>query len=189
LIAATNRDLKAEVEAGRFRADLYYRLAVFPIEIPPLRARSEDVPSLAAHFLGQACRRLGMVERSLNRRQVEALQGYSWPGNIRELQNVIERAAITSRTGPLRFELPSAPAPQVLGASGVSSRPGVGDVGAGGALLRYRELEELELANLVEALRRTSWKVSGSGGAAELLGIKPTTLASRIKALGLRRPV
>jgi transcriptional regulator with GAF, ATPase, and Fis domain len=90
LIAATNRDLKAEVAGGRFRPDLYYRLGVFPIEIPPLRARPEDVPPLAAHFLRQACRRLGIPERRLDRHQIAALQGYSWPGNIRELQNVIE---------------------------------------------------------------------------------------------------
>jgi transcriptional regulator with GAF, ATPase, and Fis domain len=189
LIAATNRDLKAEAEAGRFRPDLYYRLGVFPIEIPPLRARPEDLPPLAAHFLRQACQRLGIPERPLSPHHVAALEGYSWPGNIRELQNVIERAAILSRTGPLRFELPAPAPPRPRAGPGESARRGSSDAPARHDLLRYPELEELERENLLEALRRTNWKVSGPGGAAELLGVKPTTLASRIKAMAIRRPV
>jgi transcriptional regulator with GAF, ATPase, and Fis domain len=188
LIAATNRDLKAEVEAGRFRSDLYYRLSVFPIEIPPLRARPEDLPFLADHFLRQACRRLGIPERSLGPRQIAELQGYSWPGNIRELQNVIERAVILSRTGPLRFELPAPMPPRSRGAPGTPPRLVPAEASALRIVLTYTDLEELERANLLDALRRTNWKVSGPQGAAELLGIKPTTLASRIKAMGIRRP-
>jgi transcriptional regulator with GAF, ATPase, and Fis domain len=186
LITATNRDLKAEAEsqseAGRFRPDLYYRLAVFPIEIPPLRVRPEDIPPLAAHFMQQACRRLGIPARPLGRNHIAQLLGYAWPGNIRELQNMIERAAILSRTGPLRLELPTlTPNPR--------TRQPRSDPPASRDLLRYSELEELERQNLLEALRRTHWKISGPGGAAELLGVKPTTLASRIKARQIRRPV
>jgi transcriptional regulator with GAF, ATPase, and Fis domain len=189
LVAATNRDLKAEAEAGRFRPDLYYRLGVFPNEIPPLRARPEDILPLAAHFLRQACRRLGIPERPLGRHQIAELQGYPWPGNIRELQNVIEHAAIISRTGPLRFELPTPAAPRPHAGPGASPGRGPPDAPASRDLLSYPELEEMGRENLLEALRRTNWKVSGPGGAAELLGVKPTTLASRIKAMGIRRPV
>ena len=189
LIAATNRDLRAEAEAGRFRPDLYYRLGVFPIEIPPLRARPEDVPPLASHFMRQACRRLGMPERPLGRHQLAELQGYSWPGNIRELQNVIERAAIISRTGPLRFELQTPASPGPRAGLGSSPRRDSSEAPTSRDLLSYPELEDLERENLLEALRRANWKVSGPGGAAELLGVKPTTLASRIKAMAIRRPV
>ena len=182
VIAATNRDLKREAEAGRFRADLYYRLSVFPVEVPPLRQRLEDVPLLAAYFMRESCRRLGIPERPLSRHHLSELESYPWPGNIRELQNVIERAAITSRSGPLRFELPAA------GGPGVQPRPASSGNPSSRDLLSYAALEELERENLLEALRRTNWKVSGTGGAAELLGIKATTLASRIKAMGIRRP-
>ena len=179
IVAATNRDLKAETEAGRFRQDLYYRLNVFPVVVPPLRERRDDVPPLAAYFLRQSCRRLGVPEPRLDPDHLRALQDYPWPGNVRELQNVVERAAITSRSGPLRFDLPSPPAPPAASPSVDSStRP----------LLRYADLDAIERENLREALRRTHWKVSGPGGAAELLGVKPTTLASRIRAIGIRRP-
>ena len=178
ILAATNRDLKAEAEAGRFRADLYYRLAVFPIEVPPLRRRLEDVPALAAYFLRESSRRLGLPERRLTREHLAQLQAYDWPGNIRELQNVVERAVIAARSGPLRFDLPAA-APPPSPAGEAQARP----------ILSYADLQELEAENLREALRRTRWKVSGPGGAAELLGVPPSTLASRIKALGLKRPV
>ena len=109
VIAATNRNLKQEVEAGRFREDLFYRLSVFPIEAAPLRQRLDDVGLLAAHFLEQACRRLGVPPRRLKQRHVEALQSYQWPGNIRELQNVVERAVIGAKSGPLEFDLPKDP--------------------------------------------------------------------------------
>jgi transcriptional regulator with GAF, ATPase, and Fis domain len=189
LIAATNRNLKAEVEAARFRADLYYRLSVFPIELPPLRARLEDLPLLATHFLRQTCRRLGITAPPLDRHHLAELQAYSWPGNIRELQNVIERAAIISRTGPLRFELPPSAPSRPAGAPGAPPGPHLSGAAPGPDLLSYPELEELERQNLLEALRRTRWKVSGPGGAAELLGVRPTTLASRIKAMAIQRPV
>ena len=177
IVAATNRDLRTEAEAGRFRADLYYRLAVFPIEVPPLRRRPEDVPLLAEYFLRESCRRLGVPTPAVGRRDLEALAAYPWPGNVRELQNVIERAAIGCRSGPLRIELPDAPRRDS------PEPPPPRD------LPTYADLAELERSTVLEALKRTGWKVSGPGGAAELLGAKPTTLASRIKALGLRRPV
>ncbi|WP_435020058.1 sigma 54-interacting transcriptional regulator [Tundrisphaera sp. TA3] len=189
LIAATNRDLKAEAESGRFRPDLYYRLGVFPIEIPPLRARPEDIPPLADHFMKQCCRNLGIAERPLTRHHISQLQAYSWPGNIRELQNVVERAAIVSRSGPLRFDIPTSPVHRPLAKSNIPPGPGPPDLPAGRDLLSYAELEELERENLLAALRSTNWKVSGSGGAAEILGVKATTLASRIKAMGIRRPI
>ena len=105
IIAASNRDLKQEVEAGRFRHDLYYRLSVFPIEVAPVRERLEDLPALAAHFLEQICGRLGVPQPKLQRRHIDALQRYEWPGNVRELQNVIERAVIRAQSGDLEFDL------------------------------------------------------------------------------------
>ena len=188
IIASTNRELKAEAEAGRFRLDLYHRLSVFPIEVPPLRERLEDVPLLAANFMRQSCERLGIPERPLSRHHISELQSYPWPGNIRELQNVIERAVITSRSGPLRFVSPISTASRSRANPGVLPRSGMSDAAADRELLSYTELRELERENLLGALRRTSWKISGSGGAAELLGVKATTLTSRIKAMGIRRP-
>ena len=108
VIAATNRNLNHEVEAGRFREDLYYRLSVFPINVAPLRERLDDVPMLAEHFLEQACRRLGVPAQRLKRRHVDTLQGHEWPGNIRELQNIVERAVIGAQSGPLEFDLSGA---------------------------------------------------------------------------------
>jgi DNA-binding NtrC family response regulator len=150
----------------------------------------EDVPLLAAHFMRQSCRRLGIPERTLGQHDIAELQGYSWPGNIRELQNVIERAAIISRAGSLRFELPTPAAPRTGANPEPMPRPGImPDAPAGRELLSYAELEELERENLLGALRRANWKVSGTGGAAELLGVKATKLTSRIKAMGIRRPI
>jgi formate hydrogenlyase transcriptional activator len=189
MIAATNRDLKADVAAGRFRQDLYYRLGVSPIAIPPLRERLEDIPNLAYHFMRQSCQRLGMPERLLGRHEILELQRYSWPGNVRELQNVIERAAITSRSGPLHLDLPIPAANRDEADQGERSGPDALEPPARRPLIPYPELEVQERANLQEALRRANWKISGPGGAAELLAVKPTTLASRLKAMGVRRPV
>jgi transcriptional regulator with GAF, ATPase, and Fis domain len=176
IIAATNRDLRAEAEAGRFRQDLYYRLSVFPVELPPLRKRSEDIPLLAEHFLTIAARKLGRVKPRLTLAVVQQLQRYHWPGNVRELQHVIERAVITADGTRLAVELPAAPA---AGKPLPASAPGPDRV------LTETELRRLEADNIRAALRHAKGKVSGPGGAAELLGMKPTTLASRIKALGL----
>ncbi|WP_435011533.1 sigma 54-interacting transcriptional regulator [Tundrisphaera lichenicola] len=175
LVAATNRDLRAEAEAGRFRQDLYYRLSVFPVELPPLRKRAEDIPLLAEHFLTLASRKLGRPRPRLTLSSVQQLQGYHWPGNVRELQHVIERAVITADGPRLAIELPGGRAEPV--ALPLPAGPD--------RVLTDAEVRRLEADNIREALRRTSGKVSGTGGAAEILGLKPTTLASRIKALGI----
>jgi len=176
LIAATNRDLRAEAEAGRFRQDLYYRLSVFPVELPPLRKRVEDIPLLAEHFLAQSARRLGRAKPRLTLANVQHLQRYHWPGNVRELQHVIERAVITADGARLTIELRAV----TTGPPGESAAPLTDD-----RVMTDAEVRRLEADNIRAALRRAGGKVSGPGGAAELLGMKPTTLASRIKALGL----
>ncbi len=182
IIAATNRDLKKEIGRGRFRQDLYYRLNVFPVEVAPLRERVEDIPPLAAHFLELACTELNRPRRRLSQANVLDLQGYDWPGNVRELRNVIERAVIRSKSGALRFDLPSnqRSEPELVHSPAESgqekTRP-----------MPYSELRRRERDNLLAALRMTGWKIYGPGGAAELLGVKPTTLASRIKKMGLKQ--
>jgi transcriptional regulator with GAF, ATPase, and Fis domain len=177
LIAATNRDLRAESDAGRFRQDLYYRLSVFPIALPPLRKRAEDVPLLAEHFLTLAARKLGRAKPRLTLANVQQLQRYPWPGNVRELQHVIERAVIIASGTHLAIELP-------VGAT-ESAGSSASAIPAADQILTDAEVRRLEADNIRAALRRARGKVSGPGGAAELLGIKATTLASRIKALGL----
>jgi transcriptional regulator with GAF, ATPase, and Fis domain len=186
VIAATNRVLKKEMTAGRFREDLYYRLNVVPITVNPLRERREDIPMLAAHFLDHACQRLHLRRPRLTRDHVRELQQYDWAGNVRELENVIERAVIMARRhGQLRFDLagdgPRASAPAAL--------PPAGREGSRAkAVLPDAEVRRLERENIQAALRQCGGRIRGSGGAAELLGLKPTTLASRIKTLGIRKP-
>jgi DNA-binding NtrC family response regulator len=183
IVAATNRDLKKEVTEGRFREDLYYRLNVFPMKLAPLRERREDIPLLATHFVELSLRELGCPRPRLTRAGIEILQGYDWPGNIRELRNVIERAVIFAHGGALDFDLPaidSSPVP-------TQTAPRLGDR----AGLEYRtdsEMQRLERENLFAVLEKTAWKIKGLDGAAELLGVKPTTLISRIGKMGLRRP-
>jgi transcriptional regulator with GAF, ATPase, and Fis domain len=180
VLAATNRDLKAEVAAGRFREDLYYRLNVFPIEVPSLRQRKEDLQLLAEHFLAAAARRIPGRKLRLTKANLAQLQGYDWPGNVRELHNVIERAVIISQGGRLHFDLPAAgmvPARQ----------PAAG--GTAGDVVPQAEMDRRERENVLAALRRARWKISGAGGAAELLGVKPTTLRSRLKKMGLDKPL
>ncbi|MGL4420747.1 MAG: sigma 54-interacting transcriptional regulator [Gemmataceae bacterium] len=177
IVAATNRDLKAEAEAGRFRQDLYYRLSVFPIELPSLRKRPEDIPLLAEHFLALLCRKLGRPKPRLTLAHVQTLQKYSWPGNVRELQHVLERAVITAEGGRLAIDLPTG--------STTPSRPSPTPSTATSQIMSDSELRQLEADNIRTALKQAKGKVSGPGSAAELLGMKPTTLASRIKALGL----
>jgi transcriptional regulator with GAF, ATPase, and Fis domain len=178
LIAATNRDLKAEAEARRFRQDLYYRLSVFPIELPPLRKRIEDVPLLADHFLRLSARRIGRPKPRLTLANVQQLQQYDWPGNVRELQHVIERSVITARGDRLEIELPVGEdvATPPIATSSESRR-----------VLTDAEIRRLEADNIRAALKATAGKVYGRNGAAALLNVKPTTLASRMKALGLVR--
>ena len=179
IIAATSRDLKKEVDAGRFRQDLFYRLSVFPIEIPPLRERREDIPPLAAHFVMQSARRMSRPPPRVTESTMSQLTSYDWPGNVRELQNAIERAVILSQRGLLRFELAESKAidnPCALTSTVTKS-----------ALLTRDELKRQERESIATALKQTGGKVFGPGGAAELLSMKPTTLASRITALGLKR--
>ena len=178
VIAATNRDLKQEVQRGRFREDLYFRLNVFPIETVPLRERREDIPLLAQHFLTRESKALKSNLR-LSEGDARRLTRYDWPGNVRELQNVIERAAILSQNGRLRIDLPDvsgAQAPTGATRQKADTRP---------AIMTSSEMRDHERANILAALEACAGKVFGPGGAAEMLGIKPTTLASRIKALGI----
>jgi transcriptional regulator with GAF, ATPase, and Fis domain len=184
VIAATNRNLEADVAQGRFRQDLYYRLSVFPIEVPPLRARREDILPLAEHFLRLYATGARRGELSFTEAQRAALYAYDWPGNVRELQHVIERAVILSRVPPLRLELALEVGPS---AATAERRPGANRPPAS-TLLRESELRDLERENLVAALERSRWRIGGEGGAAELLGVRPSTLRDRMKALGIHRP-
>jgi len=184
IIAATNRKLAQEVEAKRFRQDLYYRLNVFPIEVAPLRNRKEDIPLLAARFMAYVRKKLNCTGRELSQAEVLKLQNYHWPGNVRELQNIIERAVISSRCGSVKFDLP---VPQ---ASGTSLKTPIKKNGDNlNEVLTEEELRLREKANIEKALQQTDWKIYGTGGAAELLGIKPTTLLSRIKKMGIVKVV
>jgi transcriptional regulator with GAF, ATPase, and Fis domain len=183
IVGATNRDLKKEVEAGRFREDLYYRLNVFPVQVPSLRERTEDLPLLARHFIELSVKELRCPKPRLTRAGIAKLESYDWPGNIRELRNVIERAVIISRGGALDFDLPvtdSPPAPPRF-------VPREADSPESG-FLTEPEMQRRERENLVVVLQKTDWKIKGADGAAELLGVKPTTLLSRIKKMGLKRP-
>jgi transcriptional regulator with GAF, ATPase, and Fis domain len=181
IIAATNRDLKKEITAGRFREDLYYRLNVFPIKVAPLRDRKEDIPLLTSHFIETSIKELRCPRPRLTLAGLETLQTYDWPGNIRELRNVIERATIFARGGTLTFDLP------VTGADPTSC-----NVEAGDAVERKyvtdAEMRRRERENLFIVLQKTGWRIKGVDGAAELLGMKPTTLVSRMEKMGLRRP-
>jgi len=176
VIAATNRDLKKEIEAGRFRQDLFYRLGVFPIEVPPLRERREDIAALATHFVRQSAQRLNRPEPRLTQAVLRQLLAHDWPGNVRELQNVLERAVILSAGGRLRLDMAELPA--------AGSRAALSP---GSSVLTRSELKRQERDSIAAALEQTGGKIFGNGGAAELLGMKPTTLASRISALGLGR--
>jgi transcriptional regulator with GAF, ATPase, and Fis domain len=181
ILAASNRDLKAEVDARRFRQDLYYRLNVFPIELEPLSRRREDIPLLASHFLKQSAERLKCPSVRLTRANLLALQRYSWPGNVRELKNIIERAVIISRCGPLTFEMPAAEAEAPLPGPLVP----LTEAAPAGKVFTEAEMKEKERENLRRALARTGGKIYGKDGAAALLGIKPTTLSARIRKFGL----
>ena len=195
LVAATNRDLKACVEAGTFRADLYYRLSVFPVMIPPLRERREDIVPLFEHFLAKAFHKLGRRFVPLTRENARALEAYKWPGNVRELENVVERAAILSVDGILRLDavLPEVAAEEAL------APPSRSSVALDGAPLgptpsrpprgfyTADELRDLERINLLAVLDKSEGKVAGPGGAADLLGVKPSTLSYQLKSFGINR--
>ena len=188
VIAATNRDLEDEVEAGRFRLDLYYRLGVFPLHVPPLRERMEDSVPLARQMLRTAAQKLKVDPPPLNQHAERALLDYDFPGNIRELQNILERAAVlqNSEGGELELSLggrsrrqsaPPGPAISVSTAP-VANPPDV---------IPVSQLRELERRNIVAALEKCAWKIAGDQGAARLLGLKPSTLAYQMKTLGIER--
>ena len=179
IIAASNRNLKKEVDEGRFRQDLFYRLSVFPVEVPPLRVRREDIAPLVAHFVRQSARRMNRSEPQISRAALDRLVSYPWPGNVRELQNTVERAIILWQEGPLTFDLPSSWPHE---STREQTKPA-----AKAAFLTRDELKQQERGAIINALNQTNGKVSGPGGAAKLLGMKPSTLASRISSLGINR--
>ena len=167
VIAATNRDLDEAVRQNRFRQDLYYRLNVFPITVPPLRKRTQDIPLLGWAFVEEFAKRAGKTIDNVRQQDMEVLQQYRWPGNVRELRNVIERAVILTAGSTLQIDAPqAAPTPQEK------------------SMLMLRDVER---RHILEVLERTGWRVRGQDGAAELLGLKPSTLESRMAKLGIRR--
>jgi len=169
VIAATNRDLAAAMQEGRFREDLFYRLHVFPIQLPALREHCEDIPLLVRHFVQKFGKPLGKRIETIPQKTMVALQAYPWPGNVRELEHVIERAVILSQ-GPQLALGDWLPTP------GATPHPS-----------RLPTLAELEREHIIEVLERSGWQVSGERGAARLLGMKRTTLESRMKKLGITR--
>ncbi len=183
VICATNRNLLKTVEEGKFRQDLYYRLNVFPIEVPPLRERGADVIKLASAFSEKSARKIGVDISPLSDADIARLKPYSWPGNIRELQNVIERAVITSISGKLNLERAL---PELSGQEAFS--PGELNDSESKRVRTAKEMLEIERRNIILALETTNWRVSGQKGAAALLGVPSTTLSSRIKALGIEPP-
>ena len=170
VIAATNRNLVEEVSAGAFREDLYYRLNVFPVCSSPLRDRREDIPLLVNHFVAKYSAKIGKKIDTVSHKALETLKTYDWPGNIRELENIIERAVITSSEGQLEVGDWFHDAVATTGISPIGT------------------LEEVECDHIVHVLDRTAWKIRGTHGAAEMLGLKPTTLEARMKKLGIERP-
>ncbi|HXZ44051.1 MAG TPA: sigma 54-interacting transcriptional regulator, partial [archaeon] len=167
ILAATNRDLTQDARAGKFRKDLYYRLNVFPIVIPPLRERPEDIPLLVWSFVREFEKKMGKRIESIPKRIMVSLQQYPWPGNVRELRNIIEHAMIISSGKTLQVRMPAV-APE----GSVTSQA----------------LEDVERKHILSVLENTHWRLTGQGGAAERLGIKRTTLQSRMKKLGITRP-
>ena len=180
LIAATNRDLGSRAAAGEFRPDLFYRLNVFPVTVPALRERREDIPLLVGHFLAKAARKLGKSFEGVAPAFLERATSYDWPGNVRELENVVERAAILAR-GPVleateHFGAAGAPAPRRRGPDAPAPAP----VAAG-------TLEDVERVHIQRVLEQTRWVIEGEHGAALALGLNPSTLRGRMRKLGIRK--
>lgn len=181
VIAATNRDLQHDVASGRFRRDLFYRLSVFPIIVPPLRDRAEDIASLTMHFLEQAAQRYGRAGVRLTTRAMKMLEDHTWPGNVRELQHVIERAVLLSRGRTIRLDAVLPERDEAIRAK--SSSPARDSPSV---VIRESEWRRREQENLRTALQLAGGRIYGPDGAADMLGIRPTTLISRLTALGLR---
>jgi transcriptional regulator with GAF, ATPase, and Fis domain len=169
IIAASNRNLEEEIKAGRFREDLFYRLSVFPITIPPLRKRTEDIPLLVNYFIAKFNKKIGRQITSVDKETLKTLQEFHWPGNVRELESAIERAVITSPKNALR----------VLDRFETYRIPEIQDVKA---------LANLERDHIFQVLQKTGWRVEGAKGAALLLGLNPSTLRARMRKYGIRRP-
>jgi PAS domain S-box-containing protein len=182
VIAATNRNMEELMVAGNFREDLFYRLSVFPIEVPPLRERPEDVIQLARHFLENICNDFGLPPYKLTHSHAKTISAYDWPGNVRELKNVMERAVILSKGHTLRLDLSMPDMHPALPES--QDTP---DEIALPRILTDKQMREMQKRNIVAALDATNWKVSGKGGSAELLDVRPTTLYDRLKAFGIKR--
>lgn len=182
VIAATNKNLNKAVEAGEFREDLYYRLGVFPVHVPPLRERREDVPMIAVHVLEQVCRDFGREKLVLTQSQVDALRAYDWPGNVRELKNVIERAVILSDDRHLRLDL-SMPEAHLLPPGDDDQSPTPEAV-----FVTDEQMRERVRRNMIAALEYCDWRVSGKSGAARLLGLKPSTLTDRMRSMDIEKP-
>ena len=173
IIAATNHDLNAEVAGGGFRADLFYRLNVYPITVPPLRKRREDIPLLVEHFISLLAPAMGKKIEMIPRQALAKLNSYDWPGNIRELRNVVERSIITSTNATLQVSddlLAMHSLPAVSSADGANA-----------------SLDEVQRFHILSILEKTDWKIEGSNGAAEILQLKPSTLRHRMKKLGIKR--
>jgi transcriptional regulator with GAF, ATPase, and Fis domain len=185
IVAATNRDLYAEVCTGRFREDFYYRLNVFPIETPPLRAHRDDIALIAVRVVHHLCRRMHRAPLALTAADLAILEAYPWPGNVRELQNVLERALVTTPRAATHLHLPPLPRRTATHRPVPAGDPLGAPAATRAEVLTDSELRRLQRDNLVAALRATSGRVAGRGGAAELLGIKPSTLASRLRKLGI----
>lgn len=182
IIAATNRNMADEIKVGRFREDLFYRLNVFPVEVPPLRDRKDDVMPLALKFLEDACKELNRGPFSFNQSQVNLLQQHNWSGNIRELKNTIERAVISSNGGRLKLDIAlGSVQPSETGTADITSLESRG-------FLTNAEFKKLEKENIIAALKHAGWKTWGEEGAAALLGVKPSTLAYQMKTLGIKKP-
>lgn len=180
IVAATNRNLQDEINAGRFREDLYYRISVFPVEVPPLRHRLDDIAPLASHFIKNICNELGRELLQINQSQLTILKQQPWPGNIRELKNVIDRAVISSNEKRLRLDLalPHIKTPET------SSNQTTNEIGG---FVTNAEFKLLEKANITAAVQHAKGQIWGNNGAAYLLGIKPSTLAHQMKVLGIDR--
>jgi formate hydrogenlyase transcriptional activator len=182
VIAATNRDLLADVRSGRFRSDLYYRLNVFPVELPPLRERPEDIAALATHFMQRMARKLGKPITKIAPATLAKLSGHSWPGNIRDLQNTIERAAVLT-TGPeltVEWDL----GPDLTQVSSVSAQR-TRDADVAGQPAEPKTLEVIEREHIIAMLRKTRGVIEGPNGAAQLLALNPSTVRFRMKKLGI----
>jgi len=176
VIAATNKDLEAQVRAGHFREDLWFRLNVFPVAIPPLRERAGDIPALVHHFLERKARQLKLGHTPvLADGAIDSLLRYDWPGNVRELENIVERALIVCRDAPLRFDLGHSPDLDRTREPTIPAQPE-------GHLL---SLDEMIIRHIRQALKLAHGKIHGPGGAGELLGVNPNTLRTRMRKLGI----